>query len=274
VGAPWYHNGETDEGRAYLYLGSDSGLSALPAWTAESDQVLAYFGESVATAGDVNGDGYSDVVVGAYGYDNGETNEGRVYLYLGSASGLSASPAWRAESNQVYAEFGYSVATAGDVNGDGYSDVIVGAYYYDNGERDEGRAYLYLGSASGLGASAAWTAESDQMHALFGRSIATAGDINGDGYSDVIVGADAYENGQMNEGRAYLYLGSASGLGASTAWTAEINQAYARFGWSVATAGDVNGDGYSDVIIGAPWHISGEVDEGRVYLYLSSASGL
>ena len=98
-------------------------------------------------------------------------------------------PAWTGEGNQGGASFGQSVATAGDVNGDGYADVIVGAPYYDNGQADEGAAFVYLGGAAGLSAAAAWTAESDQAGALFGTSVGTAGDVNGDGYADVIVGA-------------------------------------------------------------------------------------
>ncbi|MCI0473049.1 MAG: T9SS type A sorting domain-containing protein, partial [Ignavibacteria bacterium] len=87
-----------------------------------------------------------DVIVGAYSYDNGQTDEGRAYVYHGSSSGLSATANWTAESDQEYANFGCSVSTAGDVNGDGYSDVIVGAYYYDNVETDEGRAFTYYGN--------------------------------------------------------------------------------------------------------------------------------
>jgi len=107
-------------------------LATAAAWTAESDQASASFGRSVATAGDVNGDGYSDVIVGAQLYDNGESDEGRAFVYLGSAAGLSTVEAWTAESDQADAWFGHGVATAGDVNGDGYSDVIVGAHLYDN----------------------------------------------------------------------------------------------------------------------------------------------
>jgi hypothetical protein len=94
----------------------------------------------------VNGDGFSDVIVGAIHYDNDHADEGRAYVYHGSAAGISPTAGWTAESNQVGAVFGIAVAMAGDVNGDGFSDVIVGAYHYDNGESDEGRALLYYGN--------------------------------------------------------------------------------------------------------------------------------
>jgi hypothetical protein len=164
-------------------------LSGSPAWIAEGDQDDAWFGVSVGTAGDVNGDGYADVIVGSYLYDHGEVDEGRAFVYHGSATGLSTSPAWSAESDQANAWFGYAVGTAGDVNGDGFSDVIVGAWHFANGESDEGRAYVYYGSAQGLASSPAWTAEGDQIGAHFAISVASAGDVNGDGFSDVIVGA-------------------------------------------------------------------------------------
>ncbi|MGE3167206.1 MAG: FG-GAP-like repeat-containing protein, partial [Planctomycetota bacterium] len=273
VGARFYDNGEVDEGRAYLYLGSPTGLGALPAWTVESNQVNAQFGYPVASAGDVNGDGYGDVVIGSRLYDNGQMDEGRAFLYLGSATGLAASPAWTAESNQALAWFGSTVASAGDVNGDGYGDVIVGAPLYDVGAANEGRAYLYLGSAAGLATAPAWTAHSTQSSARFGFCVGSAGDVNADGYGDVIISATFYDGGQVDEGRAYIYLGSAAGL-ASVAWTAESGQAAAEFGISVASAGDVNGDGFGDVIVGARYFDNGQTDEGRAYVYLGNRAGV
>ncbi|WKZ67962.1 MAG: FG-GAP-like repeat-containing protein [Flavobacteriales bacterium] len=274
VGASQFDNGQDAEGRAFIHHGGPAGLSPTPAWTAESDQVVALFGISVASAGDVNGDGYSDVIVGADQYDNGQLYEGRAFVYHGSPAGLSPTPAWTAESDQDGARFGWSVASAGDVNGDGYSDVIVGAVYYDNGQPDEGRAFVYHGSPAGLSPTPAWTAESDQAYAWFGRSVASAGDVNGDGYSDVIVGADQYNNGQPDEGRAFVYHGSPAGLSPTPAWTAESDQASAFFGWSVASAGDVNGDGYSDVIVGAGYYDNGQLYEGRAFVYHGSPAGL
>ncbi len=125
---------------------------------------------------------------------------------------LLSSPSWITESDQDEASYGASVATAGDVNGDGFSDVVIGAPYFDNGQSNEGKAFLFLGSPAGLSGSAAWTSEGNQADAIWGHFVAPAGDVNGDGFADVLVGAPDFDNGQADEGRAAVYLGSASGL--------------------------------------------------------------
>ena len=144
---------------------------------------------------------------------------------------LSTSPNWTAEGNQMNAYFGTSVATAGDVNGDGYSDVIVGAANYDNGEADEGMVFVYHGSATGLSASSNWTSEGNQTMAYFGWSVSTAGDVNNDGYSDIIIGANQYDNDQTNEGKVFVYHGSSSGLLLTPDWTSEGNLDGCSYGW-------------------------------------------
>ena len=93
------------------------------------------------------------------------------------------------------------MAGAGDVNGDGFA--IVGARFFDNGQSGEGAAFVYLGGAAGLATPPAWQAESDQAN--FGRSVAGAGDVNGDGFADVL-GAPQFDNGQTIEGAAFVYL--------------------------------------------------------------------
>jgi hypothetical protein len=274
IGAPYYDDGEDKEGRVFVYHGSAAGLSSLPDWKVGSDQVGVRIGWSVSTAGDVNGDGYADVIVGAPRYTDGDQSEGRVYVYQGSPTGLSVSPVWTVEGGQANANFGYSVGTAGDVNGDGYADVIVGAPFHNHGENNEGKAYVYQGGAAGLSASPAWTAESNQEYAYFGRSVGTAGDVNGDGYADVIVGADGYTTDGPYEGRAYVYHGGISGLSGSPAWTVEGDQTGAQFGYSVGTAGDVNGDSYADVIVGAPMYDYEADVERQAFVYHGSAAGL
>ena len=283
IGAYLYDDGANfDEGGAFVYYGSASGLSATPNSTPDdANQLGAEFGVSVASAGDVNGDGYSDVIIGAFDYDDGaNSDEGRAFVYYGSATGLSAAPNDTPDdANQAFALFGISVASAGDVNGDGYSDVIIGAYSYDDGPNtDEGRAFVYNGSAAGLSATPNSTPDdADQAGANFGYSVASAGDVNGDGYSDVIIGADGYDDGaNTNEGRAFVYHGSATGLSATPNSTPDdADQIDARFGRCVAAAGDVNGDGYSDVIIGAYFYDDGaNTNEGRAFVYHGSAAGL
>jgi len=270
VGAYQYDNGEFDEGRAFLFYGSATGPSAAPDWSFESNQSGGWLGYSVASAGDVNGDGYADVIVGAPLYDNVGPDDGSVFVFLGSATGLPAAPSWTVAGPQVGARFGSAVASAGDVNGDGVADVIVGAPLYDNGQNvDEGRAFVYLGSAGGLATAPIWSAGSGLFSSGYGTSVASAGDVNGDGFGDIIVGAPLFDNaGFPDEGRVFLYFGSAGGPSAAPSWTADSNKGLAKFGQSVASAGDVNGDGFSDIIIGAPTY-----DAGRVFVYYGSAAG-
>ncbi|MEW5989299.1 MAG: integrin alpha, partial [Chloroflexota bacterium] len=274
VGATYYSDDNVDEGHAFVYHGSLAGLSQSPDWTADGDQASAYFGAAVSGVGDVNGDGYDDVIVGADFYDGGQTDEGGTYVYHGSAVGLSNDPAWAAQGEQAAAFFGGAAGPAGDVNGDGYADVIVGARGYSNGQTEEGRAYVYYGSAAGLSPNPDWMMESDQAHARFGAAVGPAGDVNDDGFDDVVVGAWAFDDGQSDEGRAFVYLGSATGLSLTPHWMAESDQINARFGFAVNTAGDVNGDGYDDLLVGAPRYDDGLIDQGRVYLYLGSPSGV
>ncbi len=271
VSAPYFDGGEADEGRVFVYLGSPSGLSEDPAWHAEPDLEGAAFGLTTAAAGDVNGDGYSDVLVGSWMYNNGQQAEGCAFLYLGSPSGPEATPAWSIEGNREVAAIGMSLATAGDVNADGYSDVVIGAIRF-GGAPESGFALVYHGSAQGLGALPAWVKSVNVLGSgVFGWSVGTAGDVNGDGFGDLIVSSGA---GGNPDGAVYVYHGSPDGLFTSHAWSRFSDQDTASFGYSVMTAGDVNGDGYADVIIGAPLYDSGEEDEGRVYLYQGSADGL
>ncbi len=275
VGAPLHdYSGATDAGKVFVYYGGSSGVSTTASWTYEANSSGMKLGTSVAGAGSVDGDNYSDIIIGAPGYSNGESGEGLAMVFCGTSTGLNSSYSWTVESNQVGAHLGASVSAAGDVNGDGYADVVVGAPEYSNGSTDEGVAFVYMGSSIGLGSSAAWTAESNQISADFGRSVACAGDVNNDGYSDVLVGAPRYDHGQTNEGKIYLYLGASGGLSATESWTEESNQNNAYMGWAVAPAGDVNHDGYDDIMTGVPYYDDGiRSDAGRVVLYGGNSAG-
>lgn len=268
-----------DKGVVMLFLGSATGLPAAPSWTKQGENVNDGFGLCVASAGDVNGDGYSDVLVGAPAWPTGVTNQwrGKAYLFLGSASGLSASAAWTKTGPQTESRFGYSLSSAGDVNGDGYSDVIIGAYTQVNAPgTGEGGAYVFHGSGTGLPATASWSVVSQQHSpsntSTFGASVSLAGDVNGDGYDDVIIGDNYYEHtadGGANRGGAFVFHGSATGLSATPDWAGYGANYGDEFGNCVSFAGDVNGDGYGDVVIGA-YHIGG-TQKGGAYVYLGSA---
>jgi len=297
VGAPGYdgvpNEGTTyyDNGRVYQYEGLNGGVGNYVMWSAAYPQSWAEFGTSVACAGDVNGDGYDDVMIGAPGYDGVYSDEGLVAIFLGGSGGLSPTTVVGCHKtirgDQSYARFGYSVACAGDVNGNAYSDIIIGAPGYDDGNTDEGCAFVYHGTASGITATgtpagAAWKCGGTQNSAELGTSVAGAGDVNGDGYSDVIVGAPLYDDGQVNEGAAFLWVGSSTGVNAdvdgtnaNTTWLSQSDVAGAKSGTSVAGKCDVNADGYSDVIVGAPiFDVSAYLTDnsGRAMLFYGNAS--
>jgi hypothetical protein len=280
IGANRYDDGFANEGRAYVYYGSVSGLSAAPDRILDdANQVNAEFGNSVSCAGDVNGDGFSDVLVGAYFYDVGtNANQGRVYLYHGSATGLSASPATILNSsNQAGSLFGNSVSTAGDVNGDGYSDILIAAYFYTSPTLFEGRVYGFYGSPAGISVTPNITLQGEnQSESYFGTSVASAGDVNADGFCDIIIGVYGYDDGvNVDEGRAYVYYGASAGLNAASVSVLDAaNQFDTQFGSSVAGAGDINGDGYSDVVVGAPIYDDGFADEGKAFVFLGSPTGI
>lgn len=289
--------GQVGEGALLLYRGGTNGISDASETTAwarlESDQAGASLGLSVASAGDVNADGFGDLVVGAPFYDDGQLGEGAAFVFHGSPGafrpiGNPSTAATILTSNHVGAFFGRRVASAGDVNGDGYGDVVVGAPSYDDGVVDQGAAFVFLGSATGVASGDLNAAharfEGEQERAEFGVSVASAGDVDGDGYGDVLVGALRYDDGETDEGAAFLYRGSASGIasgGPATAATKLTSDQGASSGFSspyfsasLGSAGDVNGDGFGDVVVGAPGYENGSQDEGATFVYLGSPTGI
>ncbi len=274
VGAEMYDHGSENEGLAWCYLGGSDGVRDQAGWVVESNQADAESGYTVANLGDLNADGYDDAAVAAPEFDNGQTNEGVVFVFLGTHGGLAWLPSWWAEGNQAECGFGYAVAGAGDVNGDGLGDLIVGAHSYAG----QGAAFVWHSSTSGqpagTPANAHWAYLSGQASCFFGESVASAGDVNGDGYGDVIVGAPLYDAGTVNEGGAFVFHGSASGLSDTADWFHDTAKANCRYGASVASAGDMNGDGYSDVIVGAPYYAHPDDEEGLAFVYLGSADGV
>ena len=229
----------------------------------------------MASAGDVNGDGYDDVAVGSWLYDNGQLNEGAVWVYMGSDTGLADIAAWSAESNSAGAAFGYRALTAGDLNADGYDDLVIGARRYSgDGVTREGRAYVYLGGPTGLASTPVWTYDGNAPETELGNTVGAAGDVNHDGYGDLIIGAYRWDGGGTDRGKAMLFLGGPGGPAATPVWTYQ-GAPNELFGYHCVGLGDVNGDHFDDVLIGAPQHIAqGLVNAGAAYLFLGDSTGL
>ena len=279
AGAPRWSNGESDEGAAFIYLGTETGIDkTAPAWSAESNTGGAKFGTSVSGAGDVNGDGYADWLVGAPDFGAlALSGIGRVSLYYGSANIAGTTAAWQVSSSTPNARMGSDVGGGGDINGDGYADLVVGARLYSSGQAQEGAVYVWFGGAGGPATVADWSTQSNVGGAQLGESVAFLGDVNGDGYGDIGAGAPEYDDGSFADaGAAFVWLGSASGPATSASWSFGAWQVngFGAFGDAIAGAGDVNGDGYDDVIVGAPQSIQFTTNEGRASLFLGQPSAV
>jgi len=294
IGAQWDEDGGTDAGQTYLILGNatagwgmDFDLSSADASFIGEDSE-DYSGTSVASAGDVNNDTYDDFLIGATGDEDGGSEAGQTYLILGRAdadwgmdfnlSGANAS-FWGEDAD---ARSGRSVASAGDVNGDGCDDFLIGAYRDDDGGSNAGQTYLMLGRADAdwgmdfnLSSADAsfWGEDSEDFS---GMSVASAGNVNGDGYDDFLIGAYGDEDGGFQAGQTYLILGCAAAN-----WGMDFNlsnadasfwgeDSYDYSGVSVACAGDVNGDGGADFLIGAYHDEDGGTQAGQTYLWLGT----
>ena len=266
-------------GVTFVHNGSPTGLVDEPDWYFIGEQSGAQFGNSLAGVGDVNGDGFDDLLVSAWGYNTAAHNDaGRIYLFLGTASGLSKTPAWSYMGTQTNSRLGATVSAAGDVNHDGHADVLASARYMTGEFTFYGQVLAFYGSDSGLGSSPSWTYTIEQQNTCFGCALAPAGDVNGDHIADIIIGDWTYNylydsDGQKSvEGAAFVFLGKAGGLSGNIAWWAYGKKAEASFGYAVASAGDVNGDGFSDVLIGGPDYRTDRDPVGRADLYLGSAA--
>ncbi len=281
-----------DAGQAYLILGKSSGW-AMGTSLADADASFLgeaeydYAGSCVADAGDVNADGYDDLLIGSYGNDEGADGAGQAYLILGKASGwemdASLSDADASFIGEAAEDKASECSGVGDVNGDGYHDFMIGAHKNDEGGDYAGQVYLILGKASGWAmdtsladANASFIGEAAGDGA--GQGVSGVGDVNGDAYDDFIIAAPFNAEGGETAGQTYLILGRASGWAMDTsladADASFIGEAPGDCSGSVVSgAGDVNGDGYHDIVIGAHTSDEGGDHAGQAYLIFGEAAG-
>lgn len=240
-------------------------------------------GISVSSAGDVNGDGMADLIIGAYNvFQNGNYSSGASYVVFGGEgvgssgelelSDLDGSDGFVLEGVDAYDFSGFSVSSAGDINGDNVSDLIIGApFATPNGIDSAGQSYVVFGGAavgssgvvelSALDGSNGFVLNGIGESDLSGYSVSGAGDINGDGVSDLIIGAKFANPNGLNEGQSYVMFGGADAGSSGVVELSELDgsngfalngvDANDGSGGSVSSAGDINGDGMADLVIGA-----------------------
>ncbi len=293
IGAPAGNTLSPSPGRVYIIFGrkeADWGYHAIPAFTANSCLVGEVkedrLGVSVAFVGDINGDGFDDFICGAPDNDGGAAGAGKVYFFLGKASGWNINQVALAEARATfitgnkYASLGFAVAGVGDVNQDGTPDFLMGApkggvayLIYGRQQTNWGKDFKVENSADVIFTMEGYSSSS------CGYSVASAGDVNGDKIPDMLISApEARPNGAYS-GKTYLILGRANGWGTQKVSLGNVDASFIgensfdRSGWCVSSAGDYNGDGFSEMLIGMFNEENKKTIAGKVYFIEGKNNG-
>ena len=294
IGSPNSDEGAMNAGKAYLIFGASLSAENLDLSEADftfiGEDIEDFAGLAVASAGDVDGDGFDDILISSRVNDDGGNDTGKTYLILASSLDSTnpvinlAAADYKFVGVTPYDVSGWSIASAGDVDGDGLDDIMISAKRArDWIENDVGKVYLILGASLG-DVSTMSLADADYVFIgedtddWAGSSLSSAGDVDGDGLADLLIGADGNDHGGDWSGKVYLVLGGSldwtnSELNLENADYEFIGDEFDHAGSSVASAGDVDGDGLADILIGADGDYDGGFHAGKTYLVLGASLG-
>ena len=277
-----------------------SSLNGTNGFQLNGEAAYDYSGRSVSAAGDINGDGFDDLLIGANGANPNGSRSGTTYVVFGQVGGfgaelqlssLNGSNGFKIHGEAAYDYSGLSVSAAGDINGDGFDDILIGAYRADPNGSYSGTAYVVFGQAGGFGAalqlsslngSNGFKIHGEAAGDTSGRSVSKAGDINGDGFDDILIGAFGADPNGSRSGTTYVVFGRAGGFGAefqlssingSNGFKIHGEAANDNSGRSVSAAGDINGDGFDDILIGANEADPNGSYSGTTYVVFGQAGG-
>jgi hypothetical protein len=255
-----------DTGEVHIHHGSVDGYSSAPDISIPGAHPGALFGAALAVVGDANGDGYDDLLVGAPDENNASGNAtGMVHLFTGFPTGISTSPFWSVSGSGDGAQFGARVAAAGDVDGDGFRDLLVSELGWTATNGGKGRVHLFSGNSTLETTSV--TVEGTETDLILGWSILGPGDANGDGFDDVVIGSsDDAIFVVSGRGRAQVHHGGAGGISATADRLWSMSSTWTLFGNTLSALGDVNADGFDDLAVS-------EMGNGTLWIFYGSTGG-
>jgi len=276
---PWYSTYSTDIQHSSTNSGCDYYSSLTGEQCQDNDCNNTRFGERALRMGDINGDGFEDLFVSTDDWYIKVSNSGgywgRSFIFYGSSTGISSNYGWSNRGQSAEDRYGSSYVLDADFNGDGFTDLAVGAHYDDPNGTNSGAIFIYPGSASGILSTSTKTINGSNSYDYYGsEGRLDGGDFDGDGYTDLVIGVAEDDSVASNAGKVVIHSGTNSGyVDSSSSTTLYGENADDQFGYRIAV-GDYNGDGFDDLAVAAPYHDGNNTNSGKVYFYYGSSTGL